>query len=384
MVVQSEARSSFRVDVLTVNGHSASCQSSAVSVYADNTINGKKLLESECWNDSRPIFLGRDSGVITVAPKAGVPSVVKVYATNDECAGRVYSLLPATRRFTNTIRVPHFASDYPPYKKYCIRRTLLEVDNSTDHPRVQLETMFGGLRPGSTTVKVYDGSNVSAPVLYKVSESTTIYTNVNVGSGRYLLVELSTEGLQRNSFVEMKYSSVPVTDLLKKCINVHLKATSTPQNLTSIGYPEYFPLDIPCTYSIGTDLKDNVVHLRVLDANFGFYCGTSLRIVDGDNIYSNQLALVCSGNPNFPTVIESRERSMKIQFESYNIFSNAGGWKLQYHSAPPSPPKGETEDDDDGHAVTIVGAVLGVIIAILLIVILYLALKNRRKQRAGL
>lgn len=368
-----------RVDLLEVEGQPATCNMTSFVVdqvgLAGNITRADKL----CWRDNHPVFWPNAESVVLSLANGGRRGLVRLVPSGaGHCHGMVERHAAPTDQAL-IIREPvdtnslQYANDL-----WC--RYVISGQNEADHVLVRIT---GELCEKEDVcrdyVKVYDGPTTKSPLLY--DSTGEHYVNVFVTSrGQHVTYEVSTDDRDNQGFIRAEFNSVPDGS---HCEEVqHYEATKVAQNLSSINYPHYYPVNYMCQFCITSEEKDDVIHLHVLDTDLTYSCSDSVEVYDGleNDPEPDFLGQFCGQDT--PSYV-SKKGGVCLLFRTDPTL-HGRGWLLSYRAAPLASTGGASASIFSAEDGSMVGtAVLGGLLAavtIALIVMIILFIVRRKKQ----
>lgn len=185
-------------------------------------------------------------------------------------------------------------------------------------------------------LSIYDGSSTSDTALDAnlcgTGSSTVEYTSTD----RYILVTFTSDASGVSQGFEMTYFSVPDTSGSGCTSEYQLNATTTPQYLTSEGFPGKYSSSSSCRWLIiAADSTSTIdVELTFSDIETDPSCGYDKMIVyAGSYICENSVLFTnCSSRTSAdatPTVYTSNSNSVLVVFTSDNL-DNFHGFVIKY------------------------------------------------------
>lgn len=190
-------------------------------------------------------------------------------------------------------------------------------------------------------LNIYDGSSTSAPLdtnLCGTDLSTVEYTSTD----RYVLVTFTSDGSGVSQGFQMTYLSVPDTSGSGCVSEYQLNATSTPQYLTSEGFPRGYSSNSNCRWLIvASGVTSTIdVELTFSDIETDSSCGyDKMMVYTGSYICENAVLFTnCSSRTSAdatPTVYTSSTNSVLVIFTS-DSSANFHGFVLKYTANIPT------------------------------------------------
>ncbi|XP_045203869.2 embryonic protein UVS.2-like isoform X2 [Mercenaria mercenaria] len=180
-------------------------------------------------------------------------------------------------------------------------------------------------------VNIYDGSSTSDATLHQNLCGTTLKSNEYVSTDRYVLVEFTSDSATAGAGFEMTYLTAADTSGTGCSSQYTLSASTTPQYLTSQGFPALYSSDSSCRWLITASTSLSTIDFQVIwsdveaDSNCAY---DKLVIYDGSYICENQELLTdCSARTSADatsTVYTSSADSVLVTFFSDNSFNRYG------------------------------------------------------------
>jgi cubilin len=311
-------------------GSSASCSTDFVEVYDGNSTLSPRL-QLLCGQVQETQFVSTGRYMTVVFHSSNSSNTNKGFKfeyTSSEKSGLCGNTTLLAYDVEQYITSPDYPKNYPSDTD-CL--WIISADTSTRAVVLQLLDFYlDGYIPycDSDSVTFYDGNSTSSlrlqvfcgPVLEAHFAST----------GPFMTVVFHSDSRFSYSGFKLAYTSSEKSDL---CRNVTLTATANVNYIASPDYPDNYPSNVSCQWSISANSSSSVVVLKLLDF---FLEGTLLscstdyvEIYDGSSSNSSRIQLLCGQVPN--TQFTSSGPYLFVAFHS-DLSSNYRGFKLEYTS----------------------------------------------------
>ncbi|XP_025089312.1 cubilin-like isoform X2 [Pomacea canaliculata] len=349
----------LRVDVLETDGQPAGCDVSFLDVVHEDADGNITKDDPRCTADGQTVYWLKANSVI-LSPAWNLTKVLirVVPLENPECQGRVtHDTAPSDEVLVIT-QPPSGVSRSLQYANNAWCRYLVSGERETDHVTARVTgEMCEQFHFCGDYVRLYDGNSTDSPLLYDSGGDNHISVYITSRT-RYVMMEIWTDDRDNYGFVRAEFNSVPDNAFCQGVIT--LKATREANNLTSVNYPNYYPVNYLCHYCITSDDNNDIIYADVLDADLTYTCLDFVEVYDGnaDDPDPHLLGRFCAQSK--PSYVSSGP-SMCLLFRS-DAAMHGKGWLLSYRAGPPQ------ENVDIGtsamRATTVQTAVLGVLLAL--------------------
>ncbi|XP_070201572.1 cubilin-like [Littorina saxatilis] len=390
-----------RIDVMEVEGQPATCNRSLTGSplavlqanETDGNINVPQLVPQSCWRGDHPVYWPVAESVIISPAKNTKRLLLKVTpARHGACHGRVlHRVAPSDEALA--IRHPALSSRDFKYSRNAWCRYVIGGESPTDHVLSRVEGELCELEESCDDyVRIYDGTSTDSPLLYDSGHENHLVAYV-ISTGRYVTYEVVTDEKANRGFIQASFNSVPVMDLCNGVKNI--KAARHAQNLSSINYPQYYPVNYICQYCISAENPNDVIHINVIDSDLTYSCADAVEVFDGSDSGTAMEYLGRFCGRDTPSFV-SKQAGLCLLFRS-DPSLHGRGWLLSYHAAPPSSadtksaervvatalPSLSASSSSSSSAGTevIVLAVLLALVTIALIVLIVVFVLKTRQQR---
>ncbi|KAL8616136.1 hypothetical protein ACOMHN_066623 [Nucella lapillus] len=326
-----------RVDVVRTSGgrHSSCPPSSSLLVFqANETGKGSAVSQTEvqptCMKGDQPAFWTIAESLIISPPADSRGLLLKITpAPEGACHGRVLEVTAPTDDVL-VIKDPPKQARTLQYSRSAWCRYVVSGQNEADHVMVNVEAELCELKGMcGDYVTLYDGPTSESPLLYDSANRTHVTIHVT-STGRHVMLEYGTDERENRGFIQAEFNSVPDRE---QCRDTHrLTATRVPQNLSSINYPRYYPVNAMCQYCMTSDDPDDVIHIHVLDSDMTFSCSDFVEVYDGreGDLWAEHLGRWCGRDR--PSYV-STGPTLCLLFRSDSA-RHGTGWLLAYRAAP--------------------------------------------------
>ncbi|XP_060565670.1 cubilin-like [Ruditapes philippinarum] len=190
---------------------------------------------------------------------------------------------------------------------------------------INVDCAFGDI------INIYDGSSTSDTTLHTNLCGTTLKSNEYISSGRYVLVEFTSDSATVGPGFEMTYLSAADTSGTGCSSEYTLTASTTSQYLTSQSFPALYAGSSSCRWLLTASNTQATIDFQVVwsdvetDANCAY---DKLVIYDGRYVCENKVLLTdCSARTSAddtPTVFTSSSYHVLVTFSSDQSFNRYG------------------------------------------------------------
>jgi cubilin len=193
-----------------------------------------------------------------------------------------------------------------------------------------LDFQLEGLIPDCTFdyVAVYDGNSTNSPLAQRLCGQVS--SQQVISTGPFLTVVFHSDGNSNFRGFKLEYSSQGSA----LCADLNLLAKKTGQVITSPGYPNNYPSNMGCQWTISADSPYSVVVLNVedfeLEGPSPACTFDNVAIYDGPSASSPRIQLLC-GHQESVTQFTSTGPRLTVVFRSDGAI-NFKGFRLGYTS----------------------------------------------------
>ncbi|XP_076457933.1 cubilin-like isoform X2 [Babylonia areolata] len=349
---------------------------------ADNAV--PMVVQPTCLRGGHPVFWPVAERIIVSPSTDALGLLLKITpADPGSCHGRVLHLTAPTDEAV-VVKDPPASVRNLQYSRSAWCRYVVSGENEADHVLINIEAELCELRDTcGDFVRIYDGPSNESSLLYDSANRTHVTVHV-ISTGRHVTFEYGTDDRVNRGFIEAEFNSVPGQEL---CNGVQqIKADKTSQNLSSLNYPYYYPINHMCQYCITSDNPDDVIYIDVIDSDMTYTCSDAVEVYDGaetDDAAPEYLGRFCAQDR--PRYV-SKGPGMCLLFRS-DPSRHGRGWLLSFRAAPPASSgvhrnEGQTNTSSGSSSTTTATAVVAlvVLIAVIVVFIVYIV-KNKRRQR---
>ncbi|PVD31856.1 hypothetical protein C0Q70_07275 [Pomacea canaliculata] len=273
----------LRVDVLETDGQPAGCDVSFLDVVHEDADGNITKDDPRCTADGQTVYWLKANSVI-LSPAWNLTKVLirVVPLENPECQGRVtHDTAPSDEVLVIT-QPPSGVSRSLQYANNAWCRYLVSGERETDHVTARVTgEMCEQFHFCGDYVRLYDGNSTDSPLLYDSGGDNHISVYITSRT-RYVMMEIWTDDRDNYGFVRAEFNSVPDNAFCQGVIT--LKATREANNLTSVNYPNYYPVNYLCHYCITSDDNNDIIYADVLDADLTYTCLDFVEVYDGEDM----------------------------------------------------------------------------------------------------
>ncbi|KAK6176067.1 hypothetical protein SNE40_014423 [Patella caerulea] len=324
-----------RVDVVSNIDDNITCQH---YLYVYNSTETENVIPYRCINDKPSYFNPGHIKILKPYDRDNITEkvVFRAYTVASPCDGSVLEQWAHNDdRKTLKLAGSKDVYDNNGYCKYLLKaededgKIKLFVSGSLfewDHGDVNCENDF---------IALYDGTDEDAPMISKWCGGSAPDGFHSTGKNMLVIFRSNQHGRQHQHQYNIEY--LAYKEMCSK-YDIPLNASSSPQNLTSPGYPDYYPPDSVCNWSIRPSSNEHHIVLKVTNTRLGPHCNSMLSTYEYKEMTNSDttelIGRACDSET--PTFISSRG-PMMVQFRS-NKFWNVGGFLAEYWEEPmPTP-----------------------------------------------
>ncbi|ESO95684.1 hypothetical protein LOTGIDRAFT_231910 [Lottia gigantea] len=190
-------------------------------------------------------------------------------------------------------------------------------------------------------VALYDGDNEKSPMIAKWCGGSVPDGFHSTGQQMLVIFKSDHQGRQHKNNYDLQY--IAYKEMCSR-FTIPLNATSSKQNLSSPGFPDYYPPDSLCSWSIRPSSENHYIVFQLLKTHLGPHC-RSLLTAYQSNEDSEHSTIDRACEDETPT-LKSSAGAMEIEFRS-DSFWNVGGFLAEFWEEPIPEPKSEPKSEPE-------------------------------------